>query len=285
MRDTTIMADSKVGDDWIREACAANPVQFVMGENGQPNGNLLTGPVRLVFPELLKAVPKMKTDPNSKLGFSTGVLFTPFTDMTLFWQEYYRIAATEFPAHFVGGQYVGLDNPFYDQGTKIPKGYKGYTSGLWACNMSSQFPPGVIDTRGNPITDEKRIYPGVWAIISCNAYASGKTQPKKGPRFGLVSVVLIGDDTPLGAGAPDPRSQFKSVQVKPPVGVPAAFGQATAPGVPGMPGAAAISHFMPTSAPGGPPQARPGLPPNTMMAPMGPPPAPGTGDEDLSQFA
>lgn len=279
---TTVMRDSMVGDAWIQEACRQNPVQRVIDEKtGQPNGNILTGPVRLVFTDaVFEAKPKMKSDPNSKVGYQSGILFTPYTDMAIFWEEYYKIAASDFPSHWnaQAQQYYGLDNPFFDQGTK--QKYNGFTAGLWASTFSSNFPPDVVDTRGNPITDHKAIYPGVWAIVACNAYASGKNAPRKGPRFGLVSIMKIADDKPLGGGAPDPRTLFKGVTVKPPVAVPqGAFGQAVRTGAPGTPpvGQAAVGQFYPTSAPAGaPPMAG---------APMGAPPAgPGPADEDLSQF-
>lgn len=294
MMQTTVMRDSLVGDAWIAEACRQNPVQRVLDEKtGQPNGNILTGPVRLAFTDsILEAKPAMAADPNSRKTHSCTVLFTPYTDLTIFWEEYYKIAAASFANLYnpAMGQYVGMDNPIFDQGLKAVK-YAGFTTGCMATNMSSNFRPSVVDTRMNPITDPAKIYPGVWAIVACNAYASGTRSPRKGPRFGLVSIVIIGDDKPLGGGPADPKAQFRGVQVKPPVGVPAsAFGQ----NVQSPPGGSPVGTFYPPGAPmvpagtpapypgvqTAPPTAVPYMPPGV---PLARPPL-GSGDEDISQF-
>lgn len=275
MPDTTIMKDSQVGDAWIRECCAANPVQRVLDAAGQPTPNILTGPVRLVFCDaLFVAKPQMRSDPSSKNKFSTGVLFTPFTDLSLFWEEYYRVCASDFVKEWNAAmQQYQVDNPISDQGLKAGK-YGGFTPGLMTTTLTSDYKPPIVDVRHNPITDEKKVYPGAWAIVSCNSYASGKGFPKKGPRFGLQTIMLIGDDKPLAGGAPDPRAQFAQVQVKPPVAIaPGAFGVPPAHGA--APGTGAFY----------PPQG--GMqPPHGMNAPPRPPGPPpmGTGDDDLSQF-
>lgn len=286
---TTVMRDSMVGDAWIQEACRLNPVQRVIDEKtGQPNGNILSGPVRLAFTDnVLKPGPKMKSDPKSAVGYSCTILWTPYADLAIIWEEYYKICASDFAdCYNPHMQQYAVDNPIYDQGTKAVK-YSGFTAGCMASNVSSNFAPQVVDMRGNPITDERRVYPGVWAICALNAYASGKKTPRKGPRFGLQSIMLIGDDKPLGGGAPDPKTLFKGVQVKPPVAVPGmGFGQGVPTGAPGAPpvGAPAVGQFYPPSPPsgamGGP---APGMPPGMPPRPMTPPP-PGSGEEDLSQF-
>lgn len=276
--DTTVMRKSIVGDDWIREMCRLNPVQRIVDDKGVPTGNILSGPLRLSFCDtLMEAGPMMKSDPKSRLGHASALLFTPFTDFTIFWEEYYRIAAADFANCYdaASRQYYGIDNPLIDQGNKASK-YEGYTPGLLMTNTSSQYKPAIVNGQMMPVTDPSKVYAGVWAIVSLNAYASGKGQPKKGPRFGLQTVMLIGDDTNLGGGAPDPRTQFKGVNVKPPVAVPAqAFGAGAPIGMP--PGAPSIAAFYPPGAP----------------APVGgyqpaqalPPPPPGAADdEDWRQF-
>lgn len=285
---TTVIRDSVVGDSWIAEMARLNPVSRIIGEDGKPNGNISTGPVRLAFCDaLFTAKPKMKSDANSKVGFGATILFTPYADMAIFWEEYYRICAADFSSYYnPANQQYNVDNPLYDQGTKAQ--YGGFTTGCWATNASSNYKPPIVDMRMNPITDESKVYPGVWAIAALNPYASGKpNKPKKGPRFGLQTLMIIGDDTPLAGGAPDPRAQFKGVSVKPPVGMPAqAFGQNTQQ----PPGAPPANTYYP---PGGhlPPQM-----PQGMAPPPGggvpaytpaylPPPPPGNGDEDLSAFS
>lgn len=276
MPDTTIMRDSQLGDVWIRECCDANPVQRVLDAARQPTPNILTGPVRLVFCDaLFEAKPQMRSDPNSKKKFGTGVLFTPFSDLALFWEEYYKVCASDFAKEWnAHTQQYQVDNPISDQGLKAGK-YGGFTPGLMTTTLTSDYKPPIVDIRGNPITDDKKVYPGVWAIVSCNSYASGKGFPKKGPRFGLQTIMLIADDKPLSGGAPDPRTQFARVQVKPPIAVaPGAFGAPPPSGPPG-----AVQQIYPPA--GG---MQPPLGNNAPPRPAGPPPLGAGDDEDLSQF-
>jgi hypothetical protein len=283
MPETTVMRKSIVGDAWIQEMCRLNPVQRVVDDKGVPTGNILSGPVRLSFCDsLLEAAPMMKSDPKSRVGHSSAVLFTPYTDFTIFWEEYYRICASDFAGNWDQGsqQYLGLDNPIIDQGMKAK--YDGYTPGLMMMNTSSQYKPPIVDWQNMPVTDASKVHAGAWAIMSLNAYASGKGQPRKGPRFGLQTVMIVGDDTNLGGGAPDPRAQFKGVNVKPPVAVPsAAFGAGAPMGVPPphTAGPGAIAAFY---APGAP-QAPPGS-----FQPAGralpPPPLGVPADDDWKQF-
>jgi len=284
MQKSTCIRDSIVGDAWIQEMCRINPVQRVIGEDGKPTGAILTGPVRLAFVALLQPEKKMKKDPNSATGFFTTLLWTPYSDLSIFWEEYYRVCAADF-AQFYNAttQQYYVDNPIFDQGSKA--NYSGYTPGCWATNVSSQFKPPVVDMRGNPITDQSKVYPGVWAVVAVNAYASGKNSPRKGPRFGLSTVMIVGDDTPLAGGAADPRTTFKGVQVKPSAVAPtAAFAQAGATPPMGGPGA----PYYPPSGIAAPPGFAPGAapPPGQVAAYVPghmPPPPPGSGnDEDLS---
>lgn len=276
---TTVMRDSMVGDSWIREMCALNPVQRVLDDKGQATGNLLTGPVRLAFCDsLFEAKPQMRTDPNSKKTHSAAILFTPFTDLTIFWEEYYKICASDFAQYYnpTYQMYSGLENPIFDAGTKLQ--YGGFTPGCMAMNSSSQYKPPLVDMRNNPIVDPNKVYPGVWAICSVAGYASGKNFPKKGPRFGLQSIMIIGDDKPLAGGAVDPRTQFKTANVKPPVGIPAgAFGQ---PVQTPTPGAGVAAMMPPPGIPGGVGMPTPvvGRAGGMVPPPIGAPPS----DEDLT---
>lgn len=280
MPDTTVMKDSQVGDAWIAEACRQNPVQQVLNADGTPTGNWLTGPVRLNFCDsLFELKPQMKNDPNSALKASLMCMFTPYTNMQPFYDEYYRVAQTEFAEYWNPAmqQYVGIDNPITDQGFKAHK-YMGFTPGLMCTTMSSFYLPPVVDIRGNPIIDQKKVYPGVWAIVAFNTYASGKKFPKKGPRFGLQTVMIIGDDKSLMGGGADPRTQFKAVTVTAPVAIaPGGFGKPNQP--PGVP-PAGQAYYPPTGLP-----AAPHMP--MLPRPPGAPPAPPVGapdDEDISQF-
>lgn len=219
---TTCMRDSIVGDQWIYKVCQEVPAKRVLDDKGNWNGNILTGPVRLAFTDAIwEKKPQMKSDPNSKLKHSCTVLFPPYTDFSVFWDEFNRIASAEFPNHLANGQWVGLDIPIFNQGMKA--NYTGYTPGCMAMNVSSDYKPSIVDVRGNPVVDPSKVYPGVWAIVAVNSYASGKGFPKKGPRFGLSSIMLIADDTRLDTGnAPDPKVLYQGVNITPPAIQPAA---------------------------------------------------------------
>lgn len=243
---TTVVRDSIVGDAWIQQASAQVPVQRVIDpKTGQATGDILTGPVRLCYPFLDK-LPQKRQGNTSDPKYGSNILFTPYSDMKIFTEEYYKWCGQHFPEYYdaASGQYYGLHSPFRDQGEKVRKG--GYTPGCTFFNSTSQFKPPVVDSRGNHIVDFTKVYPGVWAICALRPYVFGKNpkQPKFGIAFGLQSVMLIGDDTKLGTAAPDASQHYHGVNVAAPIarpniaGMPPGGAPAPAAGIPGytMPG-------------------------------------------------
>lgn len=283
---TTVMRDSVVGDAWIQQCVQNVPVQRVVDQaTGQLTGDILTGPVRLAFPFIFELPKRREGEGDPKYG--TTMLFTPYHDFTILYEEYYAVCAREFTDYYdaASGQYYGLHSPFRQQAEKVKMG--GYTPGLVFINAGSKFQPQVVDVRGNPVIDPKKVYPGVWAICSINAYAF-KDPRKKGVSFGLQSIMLIGDDTKLGGGAPDPNKTFSGVRgaiAPPPVSAGAMAGmpggqQPPAGPPPGLPGAPPGGTYAapPASAPGAPPAggySMPGTPPAPPAGadPRGPVPA------------
>jgi len=252
----TLMMDSVVGDKWITDVCRDNPTAMLPSDSRL----ITTGPCRLSFTEQLfePRTPSGNTGGTPKFGVCA--LYTPFTDMSIFYNEYYRVAGEMFPDYFNAALngYSGLENPFHDCVSKSHK-YTGYTPGLTYINHTSRFKPAIVDSSPakNPITDKARVYPGVWAILVVNSYGYGKSppQPKKGIGFGLQAVMIIGDDTNLaGTGGVDPREAFKGVNVRPPQVNPAQLAGLVPPG----------------QAPVGPPPQSGRMPPSP-FAPPGPP--------------
>jgi len=246
---TTIVRDSIVGDNWIKQTAGSVPIQRVIdAQTGEPTGDILTGPVRLAFDTLFELPQPSAQMQNPKYG--AALLFTPLADFSIFYEEYYRVCGQEFADHYdaASGQYYGLHSPFRDQAEKAKFG--GFTPGCVFMTCTSKFKPPVVDVRGNPLVDKSKVYPGVWAICAVNPY-SYKDPRKKGVGFGLQSVMIIGDDTKFGGGAPDPNKTFA-----------AAKGAIQAPAISG----AAMGN-MPSGAP------QPGQPPQGGMAP---PPQGGT---------
>lgn len=259
---TTVMRDSIVGDAWIQQTAANVPIQRIIGADGQPTGDILTGPVRLAFCDSI-------FNPESKDDFSVAMLFTPYADFRVLYEEYYAWCGREFPSHYDAGtqQYHGLHSPFKSQDEKLKFG--GFTPGLAYMNSGSQFKPPVCDSRYNPIVDPSRLYAGVWAICAVKPYPFGKAgktkdgQPmKKGIGFGLQSIMLIGDDTKFGGGAPDVKQMYAGVNVTAPIvrpdiggGMPTGGAPAPAAGIPGY------------TAPGGG-APRPGQPAGNFVMPQ-----------------
>lgn len=237
MPPTTIMRDSNVGDAWIQQAVQMNPVQPITdATTGAVTGDFLTGPVRLAFCDIFKPGRPGEEGQDGKYG--THLLFPPGADFGPLSGAYYELAGREFAENFDAGtqQYHGIHSPFRSQSEKLKFG--GYTPDLTFLAVGSHYKPPVVDHKMNPIVDESRVYPGVWAIASINAYVFGKSppRPKKGISFGLQSLMIIADDDSFGGGAPDPKTQFGGVAVTPPVGQPgAAFGQSAGGGLPGQP--------------------------------------------------
>lgn len=264
---TTIMKDSKVGDQWIMQACQQNPIGFVTNpQTGQPTENISSGPVRLAFVNLEKAQQNAQ-NPSAPPKFGVMGIYPPpnVQSYQLLYNEYYRILGREWPQNYVNGQFHGLESPFHDQASKMK--YSGFTPGSIYINHTTQFRIPVVDTNHNPITDfATRVYAGVWAILVVNPYHYGKAppQPKKGVSFGLQAVMIIGDDQRLDGAAIDPRMAFAGARVSPPAVNPASLG-GLVPAPVGMPGAPVAPQIpgmpphMPFTMPSAPPSV-PGLP-------------------------
>jgi hypothetical protein len=256
MNGSTLMTNSIVGDQWIRDNCANNPTVMMPGE-----GRLIwTGPVRLAFCDTLFEPKAPQGQPSATPKYSVCALYSPFTDMNVFYNEYYRIAGETFSDHYNANMnppgYVGLENPFHDCVSKSHK-FEGFTPGLFYINHTSKFKPAIVDASPakNPITDRSKVYPGVWAIIVVNAYPYGKSppQPKKGVSFGLQAVMIIGDDQNLSGGGVDPREVFKNANVKPPTINPASMAGMIPPppsGAPGRPVGVSPGWLPPPGQPG-----------------------------------
>lgn len=306
---TTIVRDSIVGDDWITRTMQSVPIQRVINQTtGEPTGDILTGPVRLAFCNLFELPPKQQGQ-QSEPKYGSAILFPPGADLTIMYEEYYKACGQTFPDYYDAGtqQYHGLNSPFRDQAEKLKFG--GFTPGGVFMTCTSKYKPPITDTRHNPIVDPNKVYPGVWAICSINAYTYGKNppQPKKGVAFGLQSVMIIGDDTQFGGGAPDPKETFAGVNVTAPIVRPdmaQGMGQGSNPhapapaaGIPGYTqpgGGVAPQQARPPAAPGGvtppagftPPATAPTASPQSGMPPGQPSAPPATtspsDDEDMS---
>jgi hypothetical protein len=91
--------------------------------------------------------------------------------------------------------------------------YDGYTEGGIYLSCNTDRKPPVVDVKGQVVTDEDRVYPGVWAICTIRPFAYD-AKVNKGVAFGLQSVMLIADDKNLGGGGEDVSKAFAGVNIE-----------------------------------------------------------------------
>lgn len=271
---TTMVRDSVVGDQWLKQTMAQAPITRIMDQKtGMFKGDLLTGPVRLAFENVFELPKPKANEPNKILKFGSSLLFPPLVDFSILYEEYYKACGQFFPEYWDAPtqQFSGLHSPFHPQEEKLKWG--GFTPGCVYINSTSKFKPPIVDARLNPIVDRTKVYAGVWAICAINAYPYGKNppQPKKGIGFGLQSVMIIGDDTKFGTGGPDAKAAFAGINVAAPIvrpemmnGMPVGNPMPPAAGIPGytMPGGGVGQPLPQTHYTGAPMHPVPSAPPS-----------------------
>ena len=218
---SNIMKDSNIDDGWLRDMMAKNPPGL------SSKGDVLTGPVRLSFPNLFQ-VGKPQRNADGTEGaegkYGAALLFPPGTDMAVFNKAWGDAAKAAFPKNWgPDGKPVGLHHPFHRQDEKAfgAKPLVGYTPGALFVSVSSRYKPPVVDMNRMPVTDEHRVYPGVWAIVALNVYSYKNL--KTGVGFGIQTVMLIADDQKLGGVGANPESAFENVTITANANVAAKF--------------------------------------------------------------
>lgn len=229
-----MMKNSRMPVEWIVRSVAANPITKV------EDGSFTSCPVRLSFVNVFAPQKRKRDDSDDQSEKYNCTLLFPFgADAqinALLWPAWVAACKEKFPRNFgQDGQPFGLHWPFHDQGQS--QQYPGYTPGLQCIAVNSQFKPQVVDTAINPIVDEARVYPGVWAIVKMNIYTYENR--KKGAGFGLQNIMIIGDDDRLAGGGSDPKKDFSGVKIDAkydPAGMFAKSGNGAAANVPPPPG-------------------------------------------------
>jgi hypothetical protein len=186
------MRDTEKSADWIARMMKNNPCTDI-GE-----GNFRTTICRLSFPNLFgrsKPIP-----PNTEGKYGANLLFPLDADIKLL-----RAAASAAAREKWGSNLPPkLKNPFKDS---------GYTPGaVYVIATADKSRPLVLDPRNQPILDEDRVYPGVWAICVVRPFVYDKGV-NKGVSFGLQGVMIVSDDKTLGGGRLDPNAAFGGVSV------------------------------------------------------------------------
>ena len=208
MPETTLVADSQVGDAWIRQVVAAQPCR-----PHNEKGDYMSGPVRLTFPHIFER--EKPKEPGKEGKYRTVMLFPPNADLTPLRAGVNEQLAEHFAHKYnaTAQTYMGVGVPFRDQGERVtgPKPYAGYTTGQVFASASSNYKPQVVDGANNPVTDPASVYPGVWAIVNFQIYAVTNVPENPCITFTINSLMLIGDDKRLGGGPPDAQKTFASV--------------------------------------------------------------------------
>lgn len=225
----TIVKDSDIDDNWLRQAMSMSPPSVQIGNDGKPTGNLISGLVRLAYCDhpqgglLRPGVPKKGDGPGEKEPkFSTTLLWPPGVNLQPFYDAYYVLCAKDFAAHYNPNtnQYAGIHSPFHD-GAEKP-GNSGFTPGGITLGVSSKFKPMVVDSNDNPIVREEDVFSGCWAIVVLNAYSYN--QLKKGVAFGPLGVKVVAKDRKLGGGGLDSKAMSGLNVPPPPVAPGSLFG-------------------------------------------------------------
>jgi len=193
----TLMNDTRMSDAWIERAVKDNPIVLL------ESGNYRTCPVRLSFPNLFQKSRPIPPNPEGKFG--ANLIFPTNADLSVL-----KSAAAQCAKDKWGSTPPKLRSPFKDQDEMLK--YAGYTEGgvYLACNSTQK--PAIVDLKQQIITDETKVYPGVWAICTIRPFTYDQ-QVNKGVAFGLQSVMIIADDNSLGGGSEDVSKAFANVKI------------------------------------------------------------------------
>ena len=200
-----LMTDTRMTDDWIKRAIEGNPIVLL------ESGNYRTCPVRLSFPNLFqrsKPIP-----PATEGSYGANLIFPVGVDRKLLEAAVVQVLKDKCPDALSEDpkKRVKVKNPFKDQGEMLK--YDGYAEGGFFISATSrQNKPAVVDANGAVITDESKVYPGVWAVCTIRPFWYDKGV-NKGVSFGLQSVMIVADDNNLGGGGEDLSRAFAGVNI------------------------------------------------------------------------
>jgi len=121
-------------------------------------------------------------------------------------------------ANFLVAGNLRLRLPWRDDPEDVAS--KGYPEGSVFISARTTRKPGVVaaypgeDGRPATITDESKVYPGVYVKASLDCYAYD-TSGNKGVTFGLGNVQVLRDGEPLAAGYVPAEDEFTATQEAP----------------------------------------------------------------------
>jgi hypothetical protein len=200
-----LMTDTKMTDDWIAKAIKDNPIVLL------ESGNYRTCPVRLSFPNLFTRSKPIA--PAVEGSYGANLIFPVGADRSLLEAAVVDVLRDKCPDALSEDpkKRVKFKNPFKDQDEMLK--YDGYCEGgFYISATSRQNKPPVVDAKGAVITDESKVYPGVWAVCTIRPFWYDKGV-NKGISFGLQSVMIVADDNNLGGGGENLANAFAGVNI------------------------------------------------------------------------
>jgi len=179
-----------------------------MTENTRKPTQVVTGEVRLSYVRLLEPYASNLDKPDDK-KYSVCLLIPKADKVTIKKIKAAQQAAlTAGKAKFNGKIPTNWTNTLRDgddDDNIDTREHPEYSDHLFI-NVSATRKPGIVDRQRNPIDDPNRVYSGVYARVSMNAFAFN-TQGNKGVSFGLNNVQIIRDGDRLD-GSTSAESDF-----------------------------------------------------------------------------
>lgn len=200
-----LMTDTRMSDEWIERAVRDNPVVLL------DNGNYRTCPVRLSFPNIFEMSKPKKSGIAPCYG--ANLLFPTCADLKPLQDGVVAVLKEKCPDALATDprKKIKVKLPFLEQDEMLR--YQGYTEGgRYIIATSKKNKPTVVDVRQQLVTDESRVYPGVWAICTVRPFWYD-VDVNKGVSFGLQSLMLVADDDNLGGGSEDISTAFANVKI------------------------------------------------------------------------
>lgn len=106
---------------------------------------------------------------------------------------------------------ANLNMPLRDGDEEVDEDGNAKAPGCYFMNVNSKDKPGIIDRFKQPLDDPERVYSGVYARVSINAFGYN-TGGNKGVSFGLNNVQIIKDGEFLG-GRSSADADFDEVEL------------------------------------------------------------------------
>ena len=201
-----LMTDTRMSDEWIERAVRDNPIVLL------DNGNYRTCPVRLSFPNIFQMSKPKKADIQPSYG--ANLLFPTCADLKPLQDAVVAVLKEKCPEALLqknDRNYKKVKLPFLSQDDMLK--YDGYTEGgVYIIATSKQNKPVCVDVRQQIITDESKVYPGVWSVCTVRPFWYD-VGVNKGVSFGLQSVMIVADDESLGGGGENIAEAFANVKI------------------------------------------------------------------------